>query len=79
MRVARLMFVYFKMTEIFKSTILPLLKLRRVSLVLKTENKSYLLRIGNDEYEIKCYPNTENRKLNLKEFFTKNVFSKNSI
>ena len=53
MRVARLMFVYFKMMEIFKSTILPLLKLRRASLVLKTENKSYLLRIGNDEYEIK--------------------------
>ena len=41
------------MMEIFKSTILPMLKLRRVSLVLKTENKSYLLRISNDEYEIK--------------------------
>ena len=53
MRVARLMFVYFKMMEIFESTILPLLKLRRASLVLKTENKSYLLRIGNDVYEIK--------------------------
>ena len=35
--------------------------------------------ITNDEYEIKCYPNTENRKLNLKEFFTKNVFSKPTL
>ncbi len=35
--------------------------------------------ITNDEYEIKCYPNTENEKFKLKDIFTKSVFSKPTL
>lgn len=35
--------------------------------------------ITNDEYEIKCYPNIESKKLKLKDIFSKSIFSKPTL
>lgn len=35
--------------------------------------------ITNDEYEIKCYPNAENEEFNIKNIFTKSIFSEPTL
>ena len=35
--------------------------------------------ITNDEYEIKCYPNAENEEFNIKDIFTKSIFSEPTL